>query len=154
MLETEILYSYRKKIIIKWSFITLNIFLMLMNTWQFDLSNWQGVRLVWIISAFFVYTGLLVWTFLRSHKLNVTYCLKSLVDQTQMHPTSISPLGLFQEIVCNIHSVNPFIYRGVGILKDHRRGGSRFSLIIYKFCSSTALYLASLSFIMLIIISD
>ena len=137
-------------------------FLMLTNTWQFDLSNWQGVRLVWIISAFFVYTGLLVWTFLQSHKLNVTYCLKSLVDQTQMHPTSISPLGLFQEIVCNIHSVNLFIYRGLGFLKDYRRrggekggrGGSRFSLIIYKFCSSNALYLASLSFIMLIIISD
>ena len=28
------------------------------------------------------------------------------VDQTQMYSSSISPLGLFQEIVCNIHGVN------------------------------------------------
>ena len=44
-----------------------------------------------------------------------------MVDQTQMYPSSISPLKLFQGIICNIHSVNPLIYRGLGFLKNHRR---------------------------------
>ena len=85
-----------------------------MNTWQFHLSNWQGVGAVWVISISFVYTRLLVWAFLQWHKLHLTYCLKSsllleffslfvsMVDQTQMYPSSISPFGLFQGITCNI----------------------------------------------------
>ena len=76
----------------------------------------------------------IVWAFLQSHKLNLTSCFKSLlllsfcslfvcmVDQTQMYPSSISSLGLLQPIICNIHSVNPLIYRGLGFLKNHRRG--------------------------------
>ena len=82
-----------------------------MNTWEFHLLNWLGVHLMWVISFSFVYIGLLVWTFLQSHKLNLTYCLKSslllafcflfvcMVDQTQIYPSSISPLGLFQVIL-------------------------------------------------------
>ena len=48
-----------------------------MNTWQFNLSNWQWVGLMWAISISFAYTGLLVWAFPQSHKLNLTYCVKS-----------------------------------------------------------------------------
>ena len=62
VLKTEVLYIvFRKKIIFKWSFLILNIilyFLLLTNIWQFHLSNWQGMGLVWAISVF-VYTGLL-----------------------------------------------------------------------------------------------
>ena len=101
-----------------------------------------------------------------------------MADQTQMYISSISPLRLFQGIICNIHSVNPLIYKGLGFLKNHRRGGDQdflvkmegethveevvyrkggkhcFSLVIYGFCSSNALYSASLSFRMSIVISD
>ena len=131
---------------------------------------------------------------LQSHKLNLTYCLKSslllafwflfvcMVDQTQMYPSFISPLELFQGIICNIHSVKPLIYRGLAFLKNHSRGdqdfllkmggGGRvgvahvgevvyrkggkhcFSLEIYGFCGSNALYSAGLSFWMFIIILD
>ena len=129
---------------------------------------------VWAISVSFVYTGLLVWAFLQSHKLNLTYCLKSslllafcflfvcMVDQTQMYPSSISPLGLFQRIICSIHSVIPLCIGGLGFFKNHRRchqeflvkmgdvaniewvvcrKGNKhcFSLIMYGFCSSNAL---------------
>ena len=93
-----------------------------------------------------------------------------MVDQTKMYPSSISPLGLFQGIGIGI------IYRGLGFLKNHRRGdqdffvkmkgspygrivyrkGSKhyFSLVMYGFCSSNTLYSASVSFRMFIIISD
>ena len=76
---------------------------------------------VWAISVSFVYTGLLVWALIQPHKLNLTYYFKSslllvfcsmhicTVDQSQMYPSSISPLGLFQGIICNIHSVNPLL---------------------------------------------
>ena len=85
---------------------------MLKNTWQFHLSNWQDMGLMWAIS--FVYSELLVWAFPQSHRLNLSYYLKSslllafcfllacVVDQTQMCPSSISPLGIFQGIICNI----------------------------------------------------
>ena len=46
--------------------------------------------------------------------------------QTQMCPPFISPLWLFQATTCNIYSVNPLIYRGLGFFKNHRRG-SKFS---------------------------
>ena len=78
--------------------------------------------------------------------------------------SSISPLGLFQGIICNIHGVNLFFfYRGVEIFEKsqkgdqdflvkiggcspysevvYRKGGKHcFSLVIYGFCSSNALY--------------
>ena len=62
----------------------------------------------------FVYAELPVWAFPQSHRLNLTFCLKSStssafcflhvcnVDQTQICPSSISPLGLFQGIIFNI----------------------------------------------------
>ena len=124
-------------IIFKWSFFILNTisyFLMLMNTWQFHLLNWQGVGPVWTILVSFVYTGLLDRVFLQSHKLNLTCCLKSslslvfcslffcMVDQTQMYPSSISPLGLLQGSYLIFIVWTPFIYRGLGFLKNHRRG--------------------------------
>ena len=77
-------------------------------------------------------------------------------------------------IACNQHctinsvrSVNlPLIYRGLGFLKNHRKGGGIrltcknegeggkhcFSLIMYRFCSSNTLYSASLPFRMFIFI--
>ena len=86
-----------------------------MNSWQFHFSIWQGVGPVWAISiSFFFYCiELLVWEFPQSRRRNITYCLKSslllafcfllncAVDQTQLCPSSISLLGLFQEIICN-----------------------------------------------------
>ena len=110
------------------------IFLNLMNTWQFHMSNWQGKEYVQCGSSPFFYLYRITWVFLQSNKLNLTYCWKSfyllafcflfvcMVDQTQMYPSSISPLGLFQEVICNIYSVNPLIYRGLGFLKNDRRG--------------------------------
>ena len=98
------------------------------------MSNYQGVGPVWAISVSFVYTRWLVRAFLQSHKVNLNYCLKSslllafyllfvcMVDQTQMYPSSISTLGLFQVIICNIHSVNHLIYRGLGFLKNYWMG--------------------------------
>ena len=89
-------------------------FLMLMNIWQFHLLAWQGVGCGWAIFISFIYTELLVWAFSQSYSLNLTYCLKSsllhafcfllvsMVDQTQMCPSSILSLGLFQGIICNI----------------------------------------------------
>ena len=44
-----------------------------------------------------------------------------MVDQTQMYPSSISPLGLFQGIICSIHSVIPLCIGGLGFFKNHRR---------------------------------
>ena len=88
-----------------------------MNSWQFHFSNWQGVDPVRVIFVSFVYTGLLDYLSRHSHshiKLNLTYCLKSslllafcflfvcAIDKTQMYPSSISPLGLFKGIICNI----------------------------------------------------
>ena len=78
-----------------------------MNTWQFHLSNWQGVAPVWTTSISFIYTGLLVWALPQSQRLNLIYCLKTylllafcflfvcMMDQTQMCPSSISPVRLF-----------------------------------------------------------
>ena len=92
-------------------------FLLLMSTLQFHLLNWQGVGPKWAISFFFVYTGLFVQVYPQSHKLNLIYCLKCslilgfcslflcMVDQIQMYPSSISPLGLFQVIICNAESL-------------------------------------------------
>ena len=125
-------------------------------------------------------TCLSIWAFPQLQKLNLTYCLKSslllafcllfvcMVAQTQMYSSSISPLELFQRIICNIHSVKPIIYRGLGFLKNHRRGDQYFlvkmggvahkegvgvgglvvfrkggkhcfSLVMYGLCSSNAL---------------
>ena len=66
---------FRNKNICKWYFLILNTILhllMLMNTWQFYLSNWQRVGPVWAIPISFVYTGFHVWAFLQSRKLNLT----------------------------------------------------------------------------------
>ena len=67
---------------------------------------------VWAISVSFVYIELLVWGIIpRVKQLNFTHCWKSSVlfaffflfvcmtDQTQMCPSSISSLGLFQGII-------------------------------------------------------
>ena len=93
---------------------TICYFLMLINTWQSCMSNWQGMSPIWSISISFVYTELLVWAFPQSHRVNLMYCLKSslllafsfllvcMVDQIQMCPSSISPLGLFHGIIFNI----------------------------------------------------
>ena len=70
-------------------------FLMLINTWQFHLPNWQGVGAMWAISISFVYIELLVSAFSQSNRLNLNFCLKSsvtyillsafyMVDKTQM----------------------------------------------------------------------
>ena len=72
-----------------------------------------GMGPMWGISVSFLYTGLLVWAFPKS-QLNLAYGSKSflvlafcflfvcMTDPTQMYPSSISPLGLFQGIICNI----------------------------------------------------
>ena len=122
--------NLRKKIIFKWSLLILNTFL-----YFFNVNEHLPVLFVELArSGSFVDKELLAWAFLQSHKLNLSYCLKSslllvfsflfvcMVGQTQMHPSSISPLRLFQGIICNILSVNPLIYRGLGFLKNHRRG--------------------------------
>ena len=116
-LNTEVLYSYRMTIINKWYFLILSTilyFLMLMNARQFYLLNWQDMCTMWALFVSLVYTGLLAKAFLQSHKINLTYYCKSslllafcplfvcMVDQTQMYPSSISPLGLFQVVMCNI----------------------------------------------------
>ena len=103
------------------------IFLMLMNSWQFHLSNWHGVVCpTWAISISFVYTGLLASSFPQSHKFNLTDCLKSslllqfyflfvyMVDQTEMYPSRISPLKLFHRIKCNIGRLKGETLRGGG----------------------------------------
>ena len=72
--------AIRKKIILKWSFLVLNTIsylLMLMNTSQLHLFNWQGLGLMRVISISFVYTGLLVRAFPQSHNLSRTYRWKS-----------------------------------------------------------------------------
>ena len=114
----------------KYKFI---IFVLEVNTWQFNYSNSQGVGPVCTNSVSFVYTELLVWALLQSDKLNLTYCLKSvlllpfcfqfvcMVYQTRMCPLSFSPLRLFWGIICNIHSVNPLIHRRSRFSKNHRR---------------------------------
>ena len=85
-----------------------------------------------------LYRITLVWAFLQWHKFNLTYCLKSsllltfffllvcIVDQTQLHPSSISILGLFQGIICDIHSANPLFIEVLGFLKNHRCGDQDF----------------------------
>ena len=173
-LKKEVLYSYRKKIILKWYFLVLNTNLYFLH----HLSNWQGVGPVWAISVSFVYTGLLVWAFLQWHKLNLYYCLNSslllafcslfvcIVDQTQMYLSSISPLGLFQKIIVWTPSHFWKIIKGgsnflvkMGVAHTEglfiEMGGKYcFSLVIYRICSSNALYSASHSFRMFIIILD
>ena len=107
-------------------------FLMLMNIWQFHLLTWQGVGCGWAIFISFIYTELLVWAFSQSYSLNLTYCLKSsllhafcfllvsMVDQTQMCPSSILSLALFQGIICNIERLKG------GILQPWITGGTWF----------------------------
>ena len=49
---------------------------MLMNNWQFYLSNWQCVGSMWVISiSFFTMNYLSAHSY--SHRLNLTYYLKS-----------------------------------------------------------------------------
>ena len=68
-----------KKIILEYFCIlnTILYFLMLMVTRQFHLPNLQEVDPMWAISLSFVYIRLVVGTFLKPHKFNLTYCLKS-----------------------------------------------------------------------------
>ena len=67
--------TIRKKIL-KQSFLISNNFylLILMSTWQFHLSNRQGMGPAWAISSYFVYSELLVWAFPQSDSLNLTHC--------------------------------------------------------------------------------
>ena len=86
---------------------------MLMNAWQFHLSNWQGFGLVQTIYISFVYTELLAWAFPQSHRLNIIVgnlpvtcillsgCLYNW-SNSNVSPSSCSPLGLFQGIIFNI----------------------------------------------------
>ena len=83
-----------------------------MNTWQFHLSNCQGLGPVSTFFVSFVYTLLLVWAFpvtqawslLFNTSLLLAFCFLfvCMVDQTQMCLSSISPSGLFQGIICKI----------------------------------------------------
>ena len=62
----------------------------------------------------FVYSTLLVWAFSQWHRFSLTYYSKfylllafcflfvSMVEQIQMFPLSIPPLGLFKGIICNV----------------------------------------------------
>ena len=81
-LKQKLYIAIRKKIILKYFIYilflkTILYFLMLMITWQFHLPNLQGEGPIWAISISFVYTRLVVGTFPKSHKLNLTYYLKS-----------------------------------------------------------------------------
>ena len=132
-----------------------------MNNWQFHLSNWQGVGPVWAFSFSFVYTGLNVWAFIQSQKLNLTYCLNSsllltfcplivcMAHQSQMYPLSISPLGLSQGIICNIPSVtlsllspppSPLAEGGLEFLKNHKREDQNFTVKIKGSSYKRAVY--------------
>ena len=113
------------------------LFLTLMNFWQFYLSNWQGLRPVWTISVCFVDKGLLVWVFPQLHKLKFSCYLKSSkilafcflfvwLIKLKMYPSSISQLGFFQGIICNIErlkgvSLKPWITGGPKLMRG--RGG-------------------------------
>ena len=79
-----------------------------MNTCQFHLSNWQGLGPVWAISINLVCLHRITCLSIpQSLRLNLTYCLKPspslvflfllvcMVDESQMCPSSISPLALF-----------------------------------------------------------
>ena len=117
---------------------TILYFLMLMDTWQVHLSNWQVMGPALVISVSFINMGSFVWAFIRSYKLSYTYCLKyslllafcflffCMVDQSQIYPLPISPLGLFQGIIYNIHSVAPLFIGGWDFWKIIEEG-SRFS---------------------------
>ena len=100
---------------------------MLINT-QFHLSNLLGLSHGWTIPIYFIYTELLVWAsysdtnYLSEHPNSHTNYLSEhlhsdtgvilivarnllivcMVDPTQMCPSSILPLGLFQGIIGNI----------------------------------------------------
>ena len=57
---------------------------------------------VWVISVSFVHSALLAWAFPASSLLLAFYFpFVYMVDQTQMYFTSVSPLRLFQGIICN-----------------------------------------------------
>ena len=113
-------YIAIKKTILKWYFVILNTFLhflMITNTWQFHLLNWQGVGPVWVICFSSVYTGLLVWAFRHWHKVNHIYDLKSFLfilfsaclygrSDSNVLLIHLTIIGLFQEIH-NINSVTP-----------------------------------------------
>ena len=128
-----------------------------MNIWQFHLLAWQGLGCGWAIFISFIYTELLVWAFSQSYSLNLTYCLKSsflhafcfllvsMVDQTQMCPSSILSLGLFQGIICNIEGLKG------GILEPWITGGTCFGgisdpssyhvdVILFIFCIQSFIY--------------
>ena len=106
-----------KKIILEWSFLILNTiekYSMLMNIWQFHLSSWQRMGLMWAIPVF-VTQDYFDEAFLQLHKLNLTYCLNffpvtcillsvCMFDQNHMYPSFISPLEMFQGI-CNIEGL-------------------------------------------------
>ena len=87
-----------------------------MNTWHFHFLNWQRVHLCGP-SPFLLFILDYLLAFPQWCRLNLTYCLNfflllallafcfmlvCMVDQTQICPLSISPLGLFQKIICNI----------------------------------------------------
>ena len=141
-----------------------------MDTWHFCLLNWQEVGLVWPIFISFVYTELLVWAFPQSHKLNLTALNLScylhfalfvlVVDQTQMYPSSILPLGLLQRVGIfekSLERMSRFIGKIGGSSPYSWRGANRkkvklcFSLVMYGFCKSNALYSSSLSFRILLL---
>ena len=103
--------------------------------------EWEGLGPLWTLSVSFVYTKWLVWAYFYSptslillleifHVIFILLSSVCMVDQTQIYPSSISLLELFQGIVYNIHSVTllpPLVIGVLGFLKNHSWGGSRCS---------------------------
>ena len=72
--------------------------------------------------------------------LEFCFLFVCVVDQTQMCRSSISPLGLFQEIACNIYDVNyPPYLQGVEIFEKPQKGGIKIFVsnlwILWQKCS-------------------
>ena len=123
-----------------------------MNTWQFYLLNLQRLRPMWTISISFVYIALLTWAFPQSHKVNLTYCLKSslvfascllfvcMVDQSQIYASSIWLSILLQQIICDTERLKggtsePWITGGPKVEDDLIWKGGDLRPLFIPWCS-------------------